>query len=574
MKAIHIGKSRSKRFTLPPDFVTETAAILARRGGGKTYTGNVVAEGFLENGFQVVVIDPCNAWWGLRSSANGKSPGYPIVIFGGPRGDLPLEVPMARGIADLVAENPDFSCVLSLRHLRKGPQKQFVCEFAEQLFHRKGEEKLATAVHIFIDEAHRFAPQFVRADDAKVMGAVGDLVLGGRQAGIGVTLITQRSAKLNKDVLTQAELLIVGQITGPQDKKAVREWIEENADAVEQGEFITSLAKLKRGEFWFWSPAKLDVFARVDVRKRTTFDSSATPKTGRRPKSPKRVSKVDLAKLQETLQQNLQEIEERDPKALKRRIAELERAARKSQPASVTLPAPTLDKASLKKAVDSALDERDDQWRISVEGFMTTLDERLRTATASVSSIEIKAPARSKFKSIQMHVPNVQVDVRPPVSTLPPVTDDMPLNKCEIALLGVLVSRDRPVSKKLVALQSGYSIKSGHFNNTLSGLRKRGLIGGTDNIVITLGGSQVFAASGAQAITVDIDHWIAHGSKCTRAILQKLKDNRDPMSRQEIANATGYSATSGHFNNTLSKLRGLLLIEGTDFVSLSAELFG
>ena len=105
MKAIHVGKTGRTRFLLPSDFVTETAAILARRGGGKTHTGSVIAEGFLENGHQVVVIDPLNAWWGLRSSADGKSPGYPIVIFGGPRGDLPLEVSMARGIADIVAEN-------------------------------------------------------------------------------------------------------------------------------------------------------------------------------------------------------------------------------------------------------------------------------------------------------------------------------------------------------------------------------------------------------------------------------------------------------------------------------------
>ena len=573
VKAIHVGRSGRSRFTLPHDFVTETAAILARRGGGKTYTGNVVAEGFLENGFQVVVIDPYNAWWGLRSSADGKSPGYPIVIFGGPRGDLPLEVSMARGIADLVAENPDFSCVLSMRHLRKGPQKRFVCDFSEQLFHRKGEEDLATAVHVFIDEAHRFAPQFVRGDDAKVAGAIGDLVLGGRQAGIGVTLITQRSAKLNKDVLTQAELLIVGQITGPQDKKAVCEWIVENADDAEQGEFITSLAKLKRGEFWFWSPAKMDVFARVDVRKRTTFDSSATPKTGKRLKSPKRASKVDLEKIRTNLESNLQEIEESDPKALKRRIAELERAARKSRPASVTLPAPSLDKASLKKAVDDAIDERDDQWRATVEGFMTTLDERLRVATTSVSSIELKAPVRSRFKAVQMRVPRVQVGTTGPAPAAAP-SGNIP--RCEAAILNVLVSRARAVTMRLVSLQSGYSIKSSGFKNSLSSLRKKGwIVGGREAISITPEGTDAFHSAGLEPSALDPSSWSSRLSKCERAIFECLLTKR-PRTKEEISVETGYSMGSSGFKNALSKLRGLEIVErGRDGeVDLTEELFG
>jgi hypothetical protein len=573
MKALHVGKSGRRRFTLPPDLVTETAAILARRGGGKTYTGNVMAEGFLDNGFQVVVIDPLNAWWGLRSSASGKSPGYPVVIFGGPRGDIPLEVGMAKGIADLVAENPGFSCVLSLRHMRKGKAKQFVSDFASQLFHRKGEEKLATAMHLFIDEAHRFAPQVVRADDANACGAIEDLVLCGRQAGIGVTMITQRSALLNKNVLTQAELLIVGQITGPKDKKAVREWIEENADDTEQGEFLSSLAKLQRGEFWFWSPAKLDVFARVDVRKRTTFDSSATPKTGKRLKPPKKVSAVDLEALHSKLQENLEAVKENDPKILKRRIAELEREARKKQPATVTVPAPTLDKAAVSKAVNDALDARDDEWRGSVDAFLKTLTDKTAEAMSRISAITLKTPARSKVGAPV--VPTVQV--RTPGPRIRKIEGEPAVTKPKIAILSVLVSRDGgPVTKKLIALQSGYSAKSGHFDNTLCTMRREGLIQGTGTISITPEGHQFFDRLGIEPTVCKLDYWIntakATSKKCPKALLTTLRDHGGSMTKADLANASGYALGSGHFDNTLCKLRGLLIVHGSDVIAISDEL--
>jgi len=62
---------------LPIDTVTQTFAILARKGAGKTYTGMVMTEEMVDAGLQMVVLDPLGAWWGLRSSADGTKPGLP-----------------------------------------------------------------------------------------------------------------------------------------------------------------------------------------------------------------------------------------------------------------------------------------------------------------------------------------------------------------------------------------------------------------------------------------------------------------------------------------------------------------
>lgn len=71
----------SADLTLPREAVTETFAILAKRGVGKTYTASVLVEEMLKAGLPVVVVDPIGVWWGLRASADGQSAGLPIVVI-------------------------------------------------------------------------------------------------------------------------------------------------------------------------------------------------------------------------------------------------------------------------------------------------------------------------------------------------------------------------------------------------------------------------------------------------------------------------------------------------------------
>jgi DNA helicase HerA-like ATPase len=68
---------------LPADAVTETFGLLAVRGAGKSNAAAVMAEEMFKVKLPFVVEDPVRAWFGLRSSRDGKAPGLPIPIFGG-----------------------------------------------------------------------------------------------------------------------------------------------------------------------------------------------------------------------------------------------------------------------------------------------------------------------------------------------------------------------------------------------------------------------------------------------------------------------------------------------------------
>lgn len=312
----------SDSIALPPSLATLTSAILGVRGSGKTNTGGVIVEDFIAQGVQVVVVDPLDVWWGLKSSASGELPGIPVVIFGGHHGDLPLHSDSAKLVAEVLVENR-LSAVLSLRHLSKSAQRRFVGEFAEQVYQLKGKAKNRTPLNIAIDEASSFIPQRFQSDMAKTVGAIEDLVRRGRSSGIGVTLIDQRAASVNKDVLTQIEILIAHRHTSPQDRNALKEWVNANADTSQLKDFLETLSMLKTGEAWVWSPGEFGIFERTQIRLRSTFDSSSTPDIDDPEYKPVKMADVDLSAIETMLASQVEEVKANDPKALQSEIARL-----------------------------------------------------------------------------------------------------------------------------------------------------------------------------------------------------------------------------------------------------------
>lgn len=309
----------SKSFSFPAELVTQTTAILAKRGAGKSYTASVMVEGMIGAHLPVAVVDPVGSWWGLRFAADGKGPGLPVVILGGEHGDLPLESTGGEVIADFVIESRQ-PVILDLSRFTKGEARRFMKDFAERLYHKNRD-----ALHVVLDEADAFVPQRTDHGAEPLVGAINDLVRRGRARGIGVTLISQRPALINKDVLTQIEVLIALRMTGPQDRDALERWVENNADKSKAKKLLEELAELPIGTAWVWSPGWLDVFQRVEIAKRKTFDSSATPKAGTKRVVPKAPAAIDLEALRGKLSATIERAKAEDPRELRRTIAELKK---------------------------------------------------------------------------------------------------------------------------------------------------------------------------------------------------------------------------------------------------------
>lgn len=596
-KSIHLGQSAGgKRFTLPIELVTETTAVLGRRGSGKTNTAVVCAEELLEAGQQVVILDPLDACWGLKSSKDGKSAGYNVAVFGDPAReytDLELAEGQGEGIADLIVAER-VPAVLSMRHLSKSGQRRFVAAFAERFFERKGAPGNETPVLVIIDEASTFVPQRFTGEAARMVGAIEALVRRGRKSGIGVMLVDQRPASVNKDVLTQLEVLVSHQVTSPQDRKALQEWVEAHDTHDQAGPFFGSIASLQRGETWVWSPGWLDVFERVKVRERHSFDSSRTPKVGERAVVPTKLAAFDIERLRQRLPKVVEEAKANDPKELRKRIADLQRQL---QAKPDTAP----DPHAVDRAVRAAIVERDQFWRLQMTGLLNRvaalskgLRETLRPILESGPQLleRLYDAARTEAASpptpaTAAHVPP-RPDPRPRVASAPATrhaastgnAGDVSINASMRRMLAVLVQRQQmgqpTTDDRTLAAQCGIKKSGGTFGTYVSRLRTAGLIEGDR------GAMRVTPAGKAAAGQVEplptgralVEHYKRTKLNATQGQMLDAIVAAYPgsISRADIAEAVGVGASGGTFGTYLSRMRGLGLIEGSGSIRATDAL--
>lgn len=585
----------SETLSLPLDAVTNTFAILAKRGVGKTYTGAVMVEEMLECRQQVIVADPIGVWWGLRSSADGKSPGYPIVVFGGEHADVPLEEQSGEIIAQAIIEN-GFSAILDLSLLRKGAQDRFMIQFAETLY-RLNRKPL----HFIVDEADAFAPQHPqpKSEQARLLGAFEDIVRRGRARGLGVTLITQRAAVINKNVLTQVEVLVCLRTIAPQDRKAIDAWIEVHGTEHQRGKMMADLPSLPVGTAFFWSPGWLDIFQKVVVRRRRTFDSSSTPRVGEPVVTPKEAAVVDLEQLGAMIKSTVEKAKASDPAELKRQLAAEKKRANelemklagavvnpnKPQVKTQIKEVPVLtvkERSKLKEIVDSLTklncgletircnlvyhQEKYDIIQPALEFIRSVLTGRL-----APNPVQVSRPVTASIITHQHH----QKISNPVVRSNRTTESNGSLGKCERAILTALAQYPQGRTAVQVALLSEYSVNSGGYNNALGKLRSLDYITRGQPIQITGEGLQALGAyvplpTGSELVS----HWIQSLGRCEASILKFLCDNHpQTFTSQQVGEATGYSPQSGGFNNALGRLRTLELITRGQPMRCSDEFF-
>jgi hypothetical protein len=499
------------------------------------------------------------------------------VIFGGEHGDVPLEHTGGKLVAELVV-NEGVSVLLDLSGFRKGEQVRFMTDFTEHLYYLKGKNR--DPLHVVFDEADEFAPQRPQKGRERLLGAIEDIVRRGRARGIGTTLITQRSAVLNKNVLTQAEVLIALRTLGPQDRKAIDAWIEAHGTPEERRELMSTLATLSTGEAWVWSPGWLGVFKRVQIRRRDTFDSSATPSVMKKIQGPKKFADVNLVEIRDLMASTIEKARADDPRELKMKIAGLERALKKAeavQPKVEIKEVPVLTKENI-ATIEKYIKEIDEQnSRLHV---MYVKTQEMQSGNTYINDYLLRyilkesKPEQIIPKNIPMpRAPLVDVGSNKPVNT---EGSSVSIPKCERAILSVLAQYSSGRTRSQVSLLSGYSIKSSGFSNAISALKTKGwLAGGRENMFITVKGIDALGSYEPLPTGQDLlQYWLGRLGRCEREVLKALADAYpSTLIKDEIAGRSNYSVNSSGFSNALSKLRTLELINGRQDVRASDVFF-
>jgi hypothetical protein len=565
---------------LPIDAVTETFGILAKKGAGKSNAAVVMAEEMHAAGVPWVAIDPKGDWWGLRASGDGTGPGLPIVVFGGRHGDVPLEPTAGALIADLVLEQR-LTCVLDVSEFTKADVRRFLLAFADRLYRQAD----ADPIHLFLEEAHEYLPQQVRGDDAHLVNAWQRIVKQGRFKGLGCTLVTQRSAALNKDVLTQVDTLIVLRTTSPQDRAAVKAWVDVHADS---SDMLATLPSLESGEAWVWSPEFLGQLVRIRFRRRRTFDSGATPKVGQKRRTPATLADVDLAAIKEQMAATIEKAKADDPKELRARIRDLERelaAARAETPEPVVelvhvpvVTAEVLEQYSdvggqlltLLSDIEGRLNELADQTsQEGKQGQPTTRSSapRARSASSTTGRAPVARPSTTQKPS-----PGHQRETRP-------ATDPGEALTLRAGARRMVESLGRMAPLRLTKSQWGtvahLKTSGGTWSTYLSEIRRAGLIDETlAGYTLTDAGFDYLGGRPAPMTAAELqDHYRSILRSGARSMLDALIDSYPtPLTREELGEAAGLATSGGTFSTYLSDLTRNGLAERIDGEIVATEV--
>jgi DNA helicase HerA-like ATPase len=135
---------------VPAEALDDRIAIVGTAGSGKTYAAKGFVERLLDSGARVTIIDPLGVWWGLRASADGTAPGYPVIVFGGRHADVPIAAAMGAALGRLIAREA-FASVVDLSELgSNATRRRFMAAFCEALY-----ESNEQPLHLVLDDVNR-----------------------------------------------------------------------------------------------------------------------------------------------------------------------------------------------------------------------------------------------------------------------------------------------------------------------------------------------------------------------------------------------------------------------------------
>lgn len=550
-----------------PSFITETLAVIGMKGSGKTHTAMVIAEQCHAVGAQIVTLDPVGNHWSLRLDRNGKDQGLPIPVFGGAHGDIPLDVNAGAFVARTLVEN-HWSAVIDVSRFRKGQRKKFATDFAEELFELK--KANTSPLHLILEEARLFVPQQREdAQDPRMLGVFEDIVRIGRNYGIGVTLVDQRPASVNKNVFSQCSMIVAHRLVGNIERRTVADWVKEK-DVEEGFEDLEDLRRLKAGECFIWDPASevRDEFSRIQVNPRQTYDASATPTMGsKKASSPKPLDSTTLAELTKAMAEMVDKVNESDPSALKRKVMMLEgKVARLDQQlanadreivAAVAAAKPEVVEIPL-------LSEKDARFLREACAALASDVKDLNGAIDKLAATVEKAGTRPLPSIETLHRARA---IAAPVELAPRLAKlDGVISPKQLAMLAAVnMRRPHGATKKEISILSCIP-ESGHFNNLLYALTGQNLLEKSDgsHYVLATEGQRLLADSDFRPETDIVAGWNRYFTEKepekSRLIFMTIANASAPLSKAEISAATGIPE-SGHFNNLLYAVTGKGVIQ-------------
>jgi len=206
------------KLALSPDYELDTDDYAAEgvrinamgmSGSGKSNTTAILAEQIIEQGGQVIIVEPVGEWHTLKANYSN------VVVIGGPFQDLPLDIRFIGEYVETALSN-GINLVVNVSDFEtEEEQRDFVSRFLWSLYSR--EQRHRKPVFLFLEEADIWAPQQYDKFSKRCRDRVRTIAKRGRKVGLFLILITQRPADIDKTPTSQAPIHFFGKFMSGAD---------------------------------------------------------------------------------------------------------------------------------------------------------------------------------------------------------------------------------------------------------------------------------------------------------------------------------------------------------------------
>ena len=237
--------------------IGQCISILGIRGSGKSNTAGVIFEELLSNNYPMSIVDIEGEYFGLKER-------YEVLVVGRGEGvEIEIDADCAGEIAQVSMES-NVPVVLDLSGFLSDERTEILKAYLDSLWNLAG--TLRRPYIIGIEEAHEFIPQGVKNELKELIARV---ALRGRKRGLGAIIVSQRSAKVDKDVLSQAGMLLLHRVVHDVDMRVYAELLPWRKSEVKE-----IIGALDTGDCIYVNG---DTVLPIYVRERTTFHAGFTP---------------------------------------------------------------------------------------------------------------------------------------------------------------------------------------------------------------------------------------------------------------------------------------------------------
>jgi hypothetical protein len=537
-----------------PKLIESRLVIQANSGGGKSWaTRRLIEESF--GHVQIIVIDPEGEFNNMRGEYD--------FVYCGKGGDAPVESRSAALLATRLLELKA-SAIIDLYELPPQERKHFVRLFLDSMVNAPKELWPINygGCLIFLDEADLFAPE---KRESEALSAVIDMAGRGRKRGYCLIPATRRPAQLNKDVAAECNNKLIGRASLDIDRKRSAE--ELGFTTKEQ---ILSLRNLEPGEFYTFGPA----ISREVVKTVIGDVHVKPPKPGMGVKAtPPPTAKVRaiLGKLADLPAEAV--VEARTSAELKAENTTLKR--------ELTIAQRQAPKVDIQKELEPHLialaSERNavkimiEQWQAYGKNLRDIAVQVSSTLINAINEVPIPSDKPAGTYSGKMPGPSAHKPIsiqRTPAAKRPEGITSEGISGPEQRILNAIawlesLGIEKP-EQTAVAFLAGYTYGGGGFNNPRGALRTKGLLEYHGNrIALTDSGRSVAATPDTPLTTEELHAKVlailpGPEQKLLRVLLEIYPEE---ISKDELAERSGYAPGSGGFNNPCGRLRTLGLVE-------------